>query len=206
MWVIAIVLLFTLLNWCFQHDLISLNFVFNSFNPYLPLFTKNLQEQKRLTTLNNSISAQDQYATWTKNRRQLDKLKVESDKLKEQIKQFNANCNKFFKMGKLGLITVPFLIFKIWKGKHIIYNLPSNNMWPILINGIWNQGFLYVVLTPLNYLRTGSFNKVDQVEIGVSLGIWCWALNSVLSNIEFIINKLYLQPEMTKPIPNKKSN
>lgn len=207
MWVIATVLLFTLLNWFLAHDLLNLNFIFNRFNPYLPLFTANLQEQKKLNDLNNSISAQDQYALWTKNRRQLDKLKAESEKLKEQIKQYNNNCNKFFKLSKLGLVTVPFFLFKIWKGKHVIYNLPSNDMWPILINGIWNQGFLYVVLTPLNYLRTGSFNKVNHVDIGVSLGIWCWALNSVIAKIEFMINKLYLQPVVPKPaISNKKSN
>lgn len=174
----------------------------NRFNPYFSQLAAKLKEKNHLVEANNSISAQDNYAQWTKNNRKLDTLKKEIDQLKENLLEFNkTKLNQWNKLTKV-LITLPFLGFKLWKGKQIVYELPSNRCFPSVINGVWHNGFLFVAMAPLNFLRFGSIHQLAVTEtfhFGVSLGIWCWALNTVISTIEFIVNQLFLQEKVQTP-------
>lgn len=214
--VVIIALVFTVLsqlNSYLSDDL--KNYVCNKFNPYFPPLSAKLKEQTSLIETNNSISAQDNYAQWTKNNRKLDKLKQEISELKENLLQFNRNkISQWNKLTKIG-ITLPFILFKLWKGKQIVYVLPSNKIFPSMINGILNNGFLFLVLGPLNWLRHGhvhhnvlSSDKMVEENVlsfGVSLGIWCWALNTVISTVEFIINQLFLKQKEVVPPPSKET-
>lgn len=192
------------------------NRICDRFNPYFPQLSTKLREQAKLIEVNNSISAQDNYAQWTKNNRKLDKLKKEINELREKLLQFNkSKINQWNKLTKI-CITIPFILFKLWKGKQIVYNLPSNKIFPSMINGILHNGFLFVVLGPLNWLRYGTMHSNIQsslspeekseeniLSFGVSLGIWCWALNTVISTVEFIINQLFITQKMAPPPPPK---
>lgn len=214
--VVVIALVFTVLsqlNSYLSDDL--KNHICNKFNPYFPQLSTKLKEQANLIETNNSISAQDNYAQWTKNNRKLDKLKKEINELRESLLQFNKNkISQWNKLTKIG-ITFPFILFKLWKGKQIVYILPSNNIFPSMINGILNNGFLFIVLGPLNWLRNGHMhsNVLSSDEIveesilsfGVSLGIWCWALNTVISATEFIVNQLLLTQKAVAPSPSKQA-
>lgn len=214
--IVVIALLFTILsqlNSYLSDDL--KNYICNKFNPYFPQLSTKLKEQAILIETNNSISAQDNYAQWTKNNRKLDKLKKEISELRENLLQFNKNkISQWNKLTKIG-ITLPFILFKLWKGKQIVYILPSNKIFPSMINGILNNGFLFIVLGPLNWLRYGhmhtsilSSEKMVEENIlsfGVSLGIWCWALNTVISTIEFIVNQLFLKQKELAPSTSKQT-
>lgn len=186
------------------------NRVCNKFNPYFPQLTTKLKEQTVLVETNNSISAQDNYAQWTKNNRKLDQLKKEIGELKENLIQFNkSKISLWNKLNKL-VITIPFLLFKLWKGKSIVYRLPSNQVFPSVINGVWHNGFLFVALAPLNWIRHGTIHpqtlstENNFISFGVSLGIWCWALNTVISTIEFIVNQLFIRDKVIEPTTNEK--
>lgn len=188
------------------------NRVCNQINPYFPQLTIKLKEHTALVEANNSISAQDNYAQWTKNNRKLDKLKKEIDDLKEKLFHFNkSKIDTWNKLAKL-MITVPFLLFKLWKGITIVYTLPSNQMFPSVINGVWHNGFLFVALAPLNWIRHGAIHPAavtsegNYISFGISLGIWCWALNTVISTIEFIVNQLFIREKVTAPTIDNKDN
>ncbi|QHS73304.1 GET complex subunit GET1 [Saccharomyces paradoxus] len=173
-------------------------------------YLAKIKERHELKEFNNSISAQDNYAKWTKNNRKLDSLDKEINNLKDGIqsenKAFQAHLHKL----KLLTLTVPFFVFKIVYGKTPIYQLSSSTstLFPTFVSGVWSQGWLYVILHPLRtisqkwHIMEGKFgvSKFDGVALqSVSLGIWVWALMNVLNGIEFIVNQLFLTPNMEPP-------
>lgn len=166
-------------------------------HPVTLKFHELIKERKQIRDENKSLSAQDNYAKWTKNNRKLDKLDKEIDELAKQLKANNEKVKGGLKKLNLVLITVPFFMFKIWKGKHIVYNLPDHQMFPQLIAGVWSQGWLYIALLPLQIVKQMWFGSKTAVDIetatfphlGVSLGIWLWALERVSSTIEFLIKQ-----------------
>ncbi|KAL3234808.1 Golgi to ER traffic protein 1 [Nakaseomyces bracarensis] len=179
--------------------------VFFKRHPVTVKFHELIKERRKVREENKSLSAQDHYAKWTKNNRKLDKLDKEIDELAGQIKANNEKVKGSLKKLKLVLITVPFLLFKLWKGKHIVYNLPDHQMFPQLIAGVWSQGWLYIALLPLQLVKqtlSGSTVDIETATIphlGVSLGIWLWALERVSSTIEFMI-KQFGSRSIQKPI------
>lgn len=164
-----------------------------------------LLERQRLREENNSISAQDNYARWTKNNRKLGELDKKLNTVRNQLQENNASSKKIF--GKIRLIglTIPFWILKIWQRNHVVYHFPKQNLFPKLITGVWARGWLYLALGPLQYLRNGALNIHDYVPLGVSLGIWIWALQTTINTLEFLVKQLILTksvnppPQKTKP-------
>lgn len=165
-------------------------------------YEKKLKERLQLQEENHSISAQDNYAKWTKNNRRLEKLNEDLKSLSEQLKVQRNQTTKLLKSVKLVSLTVPFLILKLWKGKFPVYYLPHAEVFPKIIGGVLSQGWLYLGLLPLRILRGG--NKVEELDIvpkvSVSLGIWIWAFTSVLATLEFLVNQFVFTKKLNKPI------
>lgn len=169
-----------------------------------------MKERHELKEFNNSISAQDNYAKWTKNNRKLDSLDKEINDLKNDIQSQNKAFQGHLHKLRLLTITVPFFVFKIVYGKVPVYKLSSSTsaLFPTFVTGVWSQGWLYVILHPLRtisqkwHIMESRFGtaKFDAMALqGVSLGIWVWALMNVISGLEFIINQLFLAPKMEPP-------
>ena len=180
--------------------------------PAYQAYVAKVHEQQALQEENHSISAQDNYAKWTKNNRRLDKLALEVKELKAQVHAQQGQSQKLLKNARLLLLTLPFLGLKLWKGKEIVYYLPSSKLFPHLLNGTWHQGWLFLAMYPLN-LVLSRLNNVYDVSfvtskltvfngpaVGVSLGIWLWAVTSVLGSIEFVINTLVLGEKLQAPV------
>ncbi|CAI4062010.1 hypothetical protein SKDZ_07G2330 [Saccharomyces kudriavzevii ZP591] len=173
-------------------------------------YFNKMKERHELKELNNTISAQDNYAKWTKNNRKLDSLDREINDLKNEIKSQNKAFQGNLQKLRLLALTVPFFVFKIVYGKTPIYKLSSSTstLFPTFVTGVWSQGWFYVVLHPLRtisqrwHIMEGKFGtaKFDAVTLqSVSLGIWVWALMNVINGIEFIVNQLFLTPKMAPP-------
>lgn len=207
-WVVAIAVVFVVVLKVLEystsyHDLVLQSLFFKN-SPISVKFETLVKERRSIQEENKSISAQDNYAKWTKNNRKLDKLDKEITELGAQLKAHNEQIKGHLKKVKLLLLTVPFLCFKLWKGKHIVYNLPHHQMFPQLVAGVWSQGWLYLAILPLQLAKsivTGSSFAIETASfphMGVSLGIWLWALNNVISNIEFMTMQLWAKP-VSKP-------
>ncbi|GAV55784.1 hypothetical protein ZYGR_0AY01770 [Zygosaccharomyces rouxii] len=162
-----------------------------------------LIERQRLREENHSISAQDNYARWTKNNRKLGELDKKLNTLRDKLQETNASSKKIFGNLKLIGLTVPFWILKIWQRNHVVYHFPKQDLFPKLVTGVWARGWLYVALGPLQYLRNGSLSIQDYVPLGVSLGIWIWALQTTINTIEFLVKQLVLQKPVNPPLLQK---
>jgi uncharacterized protein Usg len=120
-----------------------------------------VNQQKRL------ISAQDQYAKWTKLNRQSDKLVIEIKAIEDQIDNDKAKVNWVFNKVILLLITLPLWFMRLWYRKSILLYLPKG-VFPYPIEWILSLPFI-----PLG---------------GIGLTIWMFSLNSVISSILFLIS------------------
>lgn len=215
-WVLILTVLFISVTKFLQysaglHDSWISRFTLGKTKTYKDYMVK-LQEQKAIQEENHTISAQDNYAQWTKNNRKLDKLATELKELKGQIHEQIAQSKKALKSVKLMGLTLPFLALKLWKGKEIVYYLPSDKFFPHVFNGIWHQGWLFVAMYPLDFVlrKVNNYYDVSFIAskftvfsgslVGVSLGIWIWALTSVLGNVDFIINQLIINEPVQKPV------
>lgn len=222
-WVLGTTLMFIIITKFLQytvnyHESWVSKYTLGSTTAYKDYMSK-LHEQKLLQEENHSISAQNNYAKWTKNNRKLDKLASDLKQLKSQIHEQSAKSQQLLKTLKLVGLTLPFFALKMWKGKEIVYYLPTNKMFPHLFNGTWHQGWLFVAMYPLDFALKQINNVYDVTfiaskvpvykgtAVGVSLGIWVWALTNVLGSIEFVINQLFLTPTVSEPVAiEKKAN
>ncbi|CCK70075.1 GET complex subunit GET1 KNAG_0D03290 [Huiozyma naganishii CBS 8797] len=156
----------------------------------------SLAEYAALKEKNMGVSAQDEYTKWTLNNRKLDKLNKRIDSLKQEVRSANDGRASRFKHAKLVLLTVPFTLFKLWFGKHVVYTLRSPKYFPSLVRAVWDQGFLFYAMLPLQWLKGRS---VAMGHVNVSLGVWCWALSSVLATVEFVVKTLWFTPAVPNP-------
>ena len=204
-WVICVSILFILLNKFLQYTTTYHEKWVAAFSPMPQIriasqkYAAIVKERKHLHDENQSISAQDNYARWTKNNRKLSKLDSDLESLRQNLKQITDAQNGLLKKLKLVGITIPFLILKLWKGKHIVYDLPSKDTYPVIISGVWSQGWLYLGLLPLNILR-GIDSSKKIANFGVSLGIWLWALQKTIDTIEFLLQQFLFQKEVDEPV------
>lgn len=168
-------------------------------------YSRLLLERQGLREENGSISAQDNYARWTKNNRKLGEMEKKLDAIRGKLQESNASSKKFFGSVKLIGLTIPFWILKIWQRNYLVYHLPKQDLFPKLLSGVWARGWLYLALGPLQYLRNGALSIQDHVSLGVSLGIWIWALQTTISTIEFLVRQLILTKAVNAPPQNVKS-
>lgn len=152
-----------------------------------------VHERQTLQAQQKEISAQDQYAKWTKNNRNLEKLnkQIEGEKkaLLSQVDRTKASLKKV----KLVLITVPFTILKFYKGKMPIYELPKG-IFPNYLQGLFQHGWVYLALGPLK-MKSVS----DGTHVTVSLAIWLFAFLRVIGTVESIW-KSFTEPVPSAPV------
>ncbi|QLG73319.1 hypothetical protein HG535_0E04030 [Zygotorulaspora mrakii] len=205
-WVVYVALIYLAINKLLQYT-ISHHKQWKSKLPFPNVrvsrqrFLEKRHEIRKLQIENRLISAQDNYAQWTKNNRKLTKLEKELSSIKEELTKAVAKNDKLLGTLKLVVLTLPFLALKLLKGKHIVYHLPKSDVFPQLMSGVWTKGWLYLGLAPLQMLRGRSMSAVSITEVGVSLGIWLWALQRVVDTIEFLIKQLFLESAVTRPEP-----
>ncbi|EDO17123.1 hypothetical protein Kpol_1025p44 [Vanderwaltozyma polyspora DSM 70294] len=207
-WVIIAALFFVIINKLLQYTSRYQEAWINKFSISSDIsslskeYSKLSAERLKIKEENQSISAQDNYARWTKNNRKLTKLEGELEKLRSNLKIAKDSQSKLFNRLKLLTLTLPFMILKLWKGKFIVYDIPTKDTFPVIVNGVLSQGLLYIPLLPINFLRGIDPNKHILVP-GVSLGIWLMALTKTIDTVEFIVKQLVFQPVVSKQVKEK---
>lgn len=151
-------------------------------HPKLNQITLKQQEASHVNKERKSISAQDQYARWTKLNRQFDKLTEEIKQLNEEVAGEKTRVSKLLGLVLTLITTVPIWGFRLWFRKSVLMYLPP---------GV----FPYPVerLLGLPFVTLG----------GVGLTVWMFASNSVISSIIFLITFPF-QPPVEKPNKTEK--
>ncbi|KAI5953862.1 GET1 [Candida margitis] len=134
-------------------------------------------EIRTLTHEQRSISAQDEYAKWTKLNRKLDKLKLELQGLNESISAEKAKVN----------------------------SLTNSLIWISTVLPIWIMRFLFRK-TNLFYIRVGILPYYIEWWLALpffktgTIGLTCWmfAVNYVLSDLVFSFSFPF-QTKVAKP-------
>lgn len=124
-----------------------------------------------------AISAQDEYAKWTKLNRQFDKLSNEVTELAKETSSERALIIRVLDMVLMFSTTVPIWFSRAWYRKSVLYYFPPGAFPP----------FLEKILS-LSFVVSG----------GVGLTVWMYALDTVFSSIEFLIS-FYSQKPVAKP-------
>lgn len=114
-----------------------------------------------------SISAQDEYARWTKLNRRFDKLSGETEKLAELQKARRAQLGHVLSLALFATTSLPIWVFRIWFRKAVLFYFPTRTL-PYALE--------YILALP--FLPTG----------GVGLTIWMFACNSVISSLIFMVS------------------
>ena len=150
-------------------------------------FNEYGQKRKELwetTREKRSISAQDQYAKWTKLNRKCDKLNAELKLLEEQISKDKAKVNTVVNQILFLLISGPVWFFRIWYRKNVLFYLPK---------GALPKQIEWVMALP--FFATGT----------VGLTMWMQCVGQVLSQILFMFEFLFIDKPVAKPQPPKVS-
>lgn len=144
-----------------------------------------LDERKRelmkVTKERKSISAQDQYAKWTKLNRQFDKVTGDVNKLNEETSAVRSYINKYIGYAIMIMTTLPIWFFRVWFRKTVLFYFPTG------VLPYYLEWFL-----ALPFITTG----------GVGLTIWMSAVNSVVSSVLFMA-KFPFEKEV--PLPSQET-
>ncbi|EGV61219.1 GET complex subunit get1 [Yamadazyma tenuis] len=140
-------------------------------------------EARKVNLQRKAVSAQDEYAKWTKLNRQHDKLLAEIDQLNQGLASEKAGVVKYLGLLISVLTTLPIWFFRLWFRKAVLFHLPPGYL-PYPIERLF--GLPFVVLG------------------GVGLTVWMFSVNSVLTSLEFLI-KFPFETPVEKPSPVDKS-
>lgn len=148
----------------------------------LNTITVKQQEAAAINKERRLISAQDQYAKWTKLNRQFDKINEEIKALNEEVAGEKAQVSRLLGLVITALTTAPIWFFRVWFRKAVLFYLPP---------GV----FPYPVerLLALPFVTLG----------GVGLTVWMFASNSVISSVIFLI-KFPFETPVEKPVKQEK--
>ncbi|KAI5951965.1 GET1 [Candida jiufengensis] len=155
----------------FYFTKISSNNSFKEYNLKQQELTKLIKQQK-------SISAQDEYAKWTKINRSIDKLKQELVKLNEINSESKASIVNIVKLSITVITTLPIWFLRIFC---------RNNQLFYLRIGILPNYLEWVLALP--FFKTGI----------IGLTCWMFCVNYVLDNLIFLI-KFPFEPTVAKPV------
>lgn len=159
------------------------------------LVAKRFQLRKE----NNKISAQDEYARWTKNNRKLEALDRDIATAKNELEEHRKQVASLGRRLRTLMITMPLLVLRVWRGKHIVFELPHACMFPNVVSHVLARGWLALALIPLDYVRPQVSSSNVKLQGAVSLGIWVWALNNVITTVDFLITQ-GMAPKVPKPV------
>lgn len=140
------------------------------------------QQAFEINKSRKAISAQDEYAKWTKLNRQFDKLTDEINKLNDQVTGEKAQVSKLLGLVITALTTIPIWFFRVWFRKSVLFYIPAG-LFPY----------------PIERLLALPFVPVG----GIGLTVWMFASNSVISSIIFLI-KFPFETPVEKPIKSEK--
>lgn len=146
-----------------------------------PKFAKLAAKRKEFVDINKerrSISAQDQYAKWTKLNRQLDAVSAEMKTLGDEMSVEKAQFTKLLDLVIMALTTAPIWFSRYWYRKNVLFYFPT---------GVLPSKVEWFLALP--FMSTGA----------VGLTIWMFAVNSVLSSVEFLVTFLLLE-HVEKPV------
>lgn len=145
-----------------------------------PQFVELRNKRAELVEINKqrkAISAQDQYAKWTKLNRQFDKVNGEVAALTEAVSseklRFTKTIGVLISLGT----AAPVWFSRVWYRKAILFYFPP---------GVLPHYLEWVLALP--FITTG----------GVGLTIWMMAVNSVLASLAQII-LFYILPAVEQP-------
>ncbi|KAK6454679.1 coiled-coil membrane protein [Scheffersomyces xylosifermentans] len=143
-------------------------------------YSAKKEELHKVNKEKKAISAQDQYAKWTKLNRQSDKLSAELKSLEEVIAQNKNSVNRLVGLLITVLTTVPLWFFRIWFRKSVLFYLPTG-VFPFYVERVF----------ALPFFPSGA----------VGLTVWIFAVNSVVSSVLFLVSFLF---ETKPPFPELK--
>ncbi|QRG35794.1 hypothetical protein FDK38_000117 [Candidozyma auris] len=150
-------------------------------------FVELKQKREQLIEINKqrkSISAQDEYAKWTKLNRQFDKVNSEVAALTEAVSSEKLKLTKAIGVAISLCTAAPIWFSRVWYRKAILFYFPQ---------GVLPHYLEWVLALP--FITTG----------GVGLTIWMMAVNWVLGGIAQIVS-FYLSPSVPKPVAQPESN
>lgn len=153
---------------------------------FIALEQKN-GELAKVSKERKSISAQDEYARWTKLNRQSDKLTGEINKLKEETSASRSYISKYIGYMILVTTTLPIWFFRVWFRKTVLFYFPT---------GVLPHYVEWFLALP--FITTG----------GVGLTIWMSAVNNVVSSVIFLVKFPFEKevPFPSKEVGNEKSS
>lgn len=147
-------------------------------------------KRKELHREQQSVSAQDQYARWTKLNRQISQLDTEITNVTSQLVKQRQSGIQVLSRLRLLLFTIPLTVLKFWKGKLPVFSLPSD-LFPHMLKGIMSQGWAAAALGPIRYVLKGPVQVTEMhIETTVCLAIWLGALTRVIDTTEFVVRNL----------------
>lgn len=142
--------------------------------------TNKKQELIKVSNEKKLISAQDEYAKWTKLNRQSDKISNEINKLNEEISTNKTRISKYIGLLITISTSIPIWFSRLWFRKSVLFYFP---------NGVLPYYMEWVLSIP--FYPLGS----------VGLTVWMFALNNVINSILFVITFAFEAPVM-KPEKN----
>ncbi|CAN3355346.1 golgi to ER traffic protein 1 [Diutina catenulata] len=144
-------------------------------------FAEYNDKRRQLWQLNKekrAISAQDQYAKWTKLNRQCDKLNAELKQVEESISKDRATVNTLVNQAILVTLTAPVWFFRVWFRKNVLFYLPK---------GVLPAWVEWVMALP--FFAAGS----------VGLTMWMQCVNSVASSALFMLKFALFEKKVARP-------
>ncbi|SCU87543.1 LAMI_0D06480g1_1 [Lachancea mirantina] len=166
-------------------------------------------ERQKLYLEQQSVSAKDEYARWTKLNRRVGQLDARLSEMQTQLaaqrKRAHAQLSKLHTV----FLTVPVLVAKFWKGKVPVVSIPAG-MFPRVLEPVLGQGWAAAALMPAKYvvttvLGTGptvagpvvapgaaadTVNAATSATAPICLAIWMWALTRVVDTAEDVVRDL----------------
>lgn len=143
-----------------------------------------LSKERRQTEIErNKISAQDQYAKWTKLNRKLTKLNDEITALSQTISSQQSTHISAISKGIMLLQNAPMYFVKFWYARTPVILFIQNTPYS------WNIPF------PLSYILRMPMGQKNSV----SALFWCMAVETVLSVIHTFVVDLYNYFHTTQP-------
>lgn len=131
----------------------------------------------------SKISAQDQYAKWTKLNRQHDKLEADIKVMNEAIVQDEQRISRYIGYIITIATTIPIWVSRVWFRKSILFYVPPGAL-PYPVE--------WVLALP--FVPTG----------GIGLTIWMFSLNSVISLLISTIQFIFFDKKVSKPVEEEK--
>ncbi|KAM9908970.1 hypothetical protein OXX79_000005 [Metschnikowia pulcherrima] len=146
-------------------------------HPKFRQLSEKRSEMVRINRERKAISAQDQYAKWTKLNRAFDKVSGEVNTLAEEVSSEKAKVAKLVGLALTGLTTAPIWFSRYWYRKHVLLYFPAG-----------------VLPYPVEWVLALPFTKTG----GLGLTVWMFAVNSVLGSVTFLA-KYMTEPAVEKP-------